>query len=102
MLSSTGARNLVSKWSRRIASPSLGAIRYLNVHEYVSMDIMKQHGVKVPECHVADSAMEAQNIFETRINKRKYRCCCPIDIRYPFVCVCVIDKPSFLFADTCV
>ena len=49
-----------------------GAVRFLNVHEYVSMDIMKSHGVKVPECFVATTPEEAKDIFQNQINKRTY------------------------------
>lgn len=47
------------------------SIRNLNVHEYISMELMKQHGVNVPDCYVATSAHEAQSIFTKTINKRK-------------------------------
>jgi len=55
--------------ARNAPVAALGAIRYLNVHEYVSMEIMKQHGVKTPECYVAETPDEAEHVFETGLNK---------------------------------
>jgi hypothetical protein len=52
---------------RRVAAP-LSSVRYLNVHEYESMDIMHNHGIAVPECYVANTPDEAKHIFESRFN----------------------------------
>lgn len=65
---------LVSKASprwlrRRTALAPLGAIRNLNVHEYISMDIMKSHGIATPECYVANTPEEAEHLFDTYFNK---------------------------------
>jgi len=52
---------------------SIGAVRFLNVHEYISMDLMKSHGIKTPECYVAETPEEAEHIFTNSLNKRKCR-----------------------------
>ena len=49
-----------------------GAVRYLNVHEYIAMELMKTYGVRTPECHVASTPEEAQHLFSNSLNKRKY------------------------------
>ena len=54
----------------RVATPTMGAVRNLNVHEYISMEIMNQHGVATPKGFVANSPEEADHIFTTMMNKR--------------------------------
>lgn len=49
-----------------------GAVRYLNVLEYISMELMKTYGVRTPECYVASTADEAQHLFSNSLNKREY------------------------------
>jgi hypothetical protein len=58
---------------RSFARPRLtvGAVRHLNVHEYVSMEIMQAHGIKTPNCSVASTPEEAEQIFVHKLNKRK-------------------------------
>ena len=65
------AQGLVRSCARR-ATPasSVGAVRFLNVHEYISMEIMKNHGIQTPECHVASTPEEAENLFQNALNKR--------------------------------
>ncbi|GAX10691.1 succinyl-CoA synthetase beta subunit [Fistulifera solaris] len=46
-----------------------GAVRHLNVHEYVSMEIMQAHGIKTPNCSVASTPEEAEQIFLHKLNK---------------------------------
>lgn len=58
--------------SRRTAGPAVGAVRNLNVHEYQSMEIMQQHGIKTPECYVARTPDEAEHIFMNSLNKREF------------------------------
>jgi succinyl-CoA synthetase beta subunit len=72
LVSSVVARRAGTVGSTSSTARSGGAVRFLNVHEYVSMDIMKSHGVKVPECFVATTPEEAKNIFQNKINKRTY------------------------------
>ena len=57
---------------RRTATPSVGAVRNLNLHEYLSMDLMKQHGIATPAGYVANSPEEAENIFLHKLNKSEY------------------------------
>jgi hypothetical protein len=54
----------------RTANATVGAVRYLNLHEYLSMDLMKQHGIATPAGYVASSPEEAENIFLHKLNKR--------------------------------
>lgn len=70
MLSST-AKTLLSRTAQRTALPSVGAVRNLNVHEYISMDLMKQHEIGAPAGYVASSPEEAENIYLNKLNKRK-------------------------------
>jgi ATP-grasp domain len=56
---------------RRTATPSVGAVRNLNVHEYVSMELLEHYGVKVPKAFVASTPEEAENIFMHNLNKGK-------------------------------
>jgi hypothetical protein len=58
-----------------LASPSpfrlaAGHVRSLNVHEYISMELFKTHGIATPECYVADTAEEAEHIATTALNRR--------------------------------
>ena len=54
----------------RVATPTMGAVRNLNVHEYISMEIMNQHGIATPKGFVANTPEEAEHIFNTQMNKR--------------------------------
>lgn len=58
---------------RRTAAPTVGAVRNLNVHEYVSMELLEHYGVQVPKAYVATSADEAEQIFLHSLNKCKHR-----------------------------
>mmetsp|Transcript_36976 Transcript_36976/g.66524 ORF Transcript_36976/g.66524 Transcript_36976/m.66524 type:complete len:451 (+) Transcript_36976:78-1430(+) len=55
--------------SARVATPTMGAVRNLNVHEYISMEIMNQHGIATPKGFVANTPEEAEHIFNTQMNK---------------------------------
>jgi succinyl-CoA synthetase beta subunit len=46
-----------------MALPTIGAVRNLNVHEYISMEIMQDHGIAVPEGYVACTPEEAENHY---------------------------------------
>jgi succinyl-CoA synthetase beta subunit len=63
------AKSLVRNACRR-SPASVGAVRFLNVHEYISMEIMKNHGIQTPECHVASTPEEAENLYQSAFNKR--------------------------------
>ncbi len=56
----------------RVATPAMGAVRNLNVHEYISMEIMNQHGIATPRGFVANTPEEAEHIFTTMMNKREF------------------------------
>lgn len=56
---STLSRNLLL----RTAGPSVGAVRDLNVHEHVSMELMNSYNIRTPESYVATSPEEAEDIF---------------------------------------
>ena len=47
-----------------------GPVRFLNVHEYISMELFKTHGIATPECYVADTPEEAEHIATTALNRR--------------------------------
>jgi hypothetical protein len=70
MLSST-VRSLARHATRRTALPACGAVRNLNVHEYISMELMQAHGIGVPPCQVADTPEEAEHIFNNVLNTRE-------------------------------
>jgi hypothetical protein len=57
--------------NQRIAAPILGAIRHLNVHEYISMELMNSHGIATPRGFVASTPEEAENIYLKEFYKRK-------------------------------
>ena len=59
--------------ARRLLRPAITsiAVRNLNVHEYISMGLLKENGVKAPECHVANTPDEAAQIFRSVLNKRE-------------------------------
>jgi succinyl-CoA synthetase beta subunit len=58
MLSSS----LVLHAARRTAGPAVGAVRNLNVHEYISMEIMNKYQIATPKGHVASTPEEAERI----------------------------------------
>lgn len=64
MLSSVARSTL-----RRTAAPTVGAVRNLNVHEYVSMELLEHYGVTVPKAYVASTPDEAENLFLHSLNK---------------------------------
>lgn len=57
---------------RRVATPASGAVRNLNVHEYVSMEILEHYGVRVPRSFVASTPDEAEYAFLHNINKCEF------------------------------
>jgi hypothetical protein len=65
---------MLSNTARRVVyrrSAALGATRSLNVHEYISMEIMNAHHIKTPACYVAETPEEAESIFTHKLNTRK-------------------------------
>mmetsp|Transcript_1874 Transcript_1874/g.2872 ORF Transcript_1874/g.2872 Transcript_1874/m.2872 type:complete len:448 (+) Transcript_1874:23-1366(+) len=54
----------------RTAAAAVGSVRNLNVHEYISMEIMNTHHIPTPAAYVAESAVEAENIYTTKLKSR--------------------------------
>lgn len=77
MISSTAnfIRKASASHAPRLAASACGAVRYLNVHEYISMEIMNQHGIATPRGFVAKTPEEAEHIFSTMMNKRRFSYC---------------------------
>ena len=78
----------------RRAAPALstkGAIRCLNVHEYASMEILQQHGIQTPECYVATTPEEAEEIYSKKMNKGELNAVVGTEVR---VCICYLALPD--------
>jgi hypothetical protein len=71
MLSSS-FRSLARHAIHRAALPACGAVRDLNVHEHTSMELMQAHGIGVPAGQVAITPEEAENIYVSILNTRKF------------------------------
>ena len=74
-------------------------VRNLNVHEHVSMDLLKAYGIKVPQCHVANAPDEASHIFGRVLNNRKYVHVCVYGFRlttHVSLCSPVMSKSHVL------
>uniref|UniRef100_A0A6T6HZE5 Succinate--CoA ligase [ADP-forming] subunit beta, mitochondrial n=1 Tax=Craspedostauros australis TaxID=1486917 RepID=A0A6T6HZE5_9STRA len=69
MFSSKITSVLGRKALQRTAAPAVGAIRNLNVHEYLSMELMNAHQIATPAGHVASTPDEAEHIFQNILNK---------------------------------
>jgi len=55
--------------ARRTAVPTVGAVRNLNVHEYISMELMNAHDIATPHGYVASTPEEAEHIYNTMFCK---------------------------------
>jgi hypothetical protein len=55
----------------RVAAGAVGAVRNLNVHEYVSMEIMNAHHIPTPRSYVARTPEEAESIYTHKLAHRK-------------------------------
>lgn len=54
---------------RTATAPAVvGAVRNLNVHEYLSMDLMKEYGIATPMGYEATTADEAENTYLHKLN----------------------------------
>jgi hypothetical protein len=51
------------------STSSTTSVRYLNVHEYISMELMASHGIQTPECHVAETPQEVDHIFNNSFHR---------------------------------
>jgi len=67
-------RRALSRTAPRAVTASVGAMRYLNVQEYVSMDLMRSYGLPSPICYTATTPQEAEQLYY-KLNPRKYLCC---------------------------
>jgi len=56
-------RCALSRTVPRAVAASVGAIRNLNVQEYVSMDLMRSYGLPTPICYTATTPKEAEQIY---------------------------------------
>ena len=77
MLLSATKRGMLSRAAiitlrQRTAVPAVGAVRNINLHEYLSMELMKQHGISTPAGYVANTPEEAENIYLHKLNKCEY------------------------------
>lgn len=54
---------------QRVAQQQIGAVRNLNVHEYVTMDVMRKYGVTVPNTVMAESVEEAKQAYKDVIGE---------------------------------
>ena len=75
MLSATRSALFRQAARRAPAASAKGAIRCLNVHEYISMEIMQQHGISTPKCFVASTPQEAEDLYLKKMNTGEYKCC---------------------------
>jgi acyl-CoA synthetase (NDP forming) len=66
------AKSLLPRAKMHHQCGAVGAIRQLNVHEYISMEVMKHHGITTPECYVASTPDEAAHIFNNSFGKGEY------------------------------
>lgn len=69
---SSNFRCLARIVTRRTALPACGAVRDLNIHEHVSMELMAAHRVRVPAGQVATTPEEAENIYANILNTREF------------------------------
>jgi len=67
----TRAAGRVSRNALINTPPAAGQTRLLNVHEYVSMDIMRGFGIPVPRGGMATTVEEADQIYKTIIGPGK-------------------------------
>eukprot|EP00542_Grammatophora_oceanica_P012452 CAMPEP_0194042306 /NCGR_PEP_ID=MMETSP0009_2-20130614/14096_1 /TAXON_ID=210454 /ORGANISM="Grammatophora oceanica, Strain CCMP 410" /LENGTH=459 /DNA_ID=CAMNT_0038686115 /DNA_START=100 /DNA_END=1479 /DNA_ORIENTATION=- len=58
----------VTRSARRVASMAI-VVRHLNVHEYISMEILKRHNIPTPKGYVASTPEEAESIYLNKLNR---------------------------------
>ena len=63
-------RIALTKTAPRAVAANGGALRHLNVQEYVSMDLMRSYGLPTPICYTATTPEEAEAIYR-KLNPRK-------------------------------
>ena len=52
-----------------LIAPSVGAVRRLNVHEYVSMDVMRKFNIPVPSGGMAETAEDAVKLYKSQFGR---------------------------------
>lgn len=55
---------------RPLAVGGAAQARLLNVHEYISMGVMAEHGIAVPVCNMATTADEAEKLCKQMMDKK--------------------------------
>jgi succinyl-CoA synthetase beta subunit len=64
------ARNFVRRVPSKLKAPSsIGGRRFLNVHEYASMEVMKSFDIPVPRSKAASTAAEAGQVYREMIGE---------------------------------
>mmetsp|Transcript_12461 Transcript_12461/g.20068 ORF Transcript_12461/g.20068 Transcript_12461/m.20068 type:complete len:453 (-) Transcript_12461:373-1731(-) len=63
MLASRCCRSVLSRTVPRAMVARGGALRHLNVQEYVSMELMRSSGLPVPICYTATTPEEAEQLY---------------------------------------
>jgi hypothetical protein len=69
LISATPLRRSVS---RAVAAPLLGAVRNLNVHEYISMEMLHNNNIPAPKAYAVTTPEQAETIYN---QKRKFFRC---------------------------
>jgi hypothetical protein len=54
----------------RVPVGAIGAVRNLNVHEHISMELFNAHGIATPEGAVAFSPEEAEEAYKNMGNRK--------------------------------
>lgn len=52
-----------------LITPTVGSVRRLNVHEYVSMDVMRKFNIPVPNGGMAETAEDAVKLYKSHFGK---------------------------------
>jgi acyl-CoA synthetase (NDP forming) len=55
------------------AAKAVGAIRSLNLHEYPSFELLRDHGIRTPKTFVASNATEARDLYERHFAKGTHK-----------------------------
>jgi succinyl-CoA synthetase beta subunit len=61
--------------ARAISPPARRLRRFLNVHEYISMDLMNQYGIPTPQGRVATTSQHAQEVATEMLQGRRGELC---------------------------
>ena len=70
LVSTTSLQRSISRAvgaNSRTAIAALGAVRNLNVHEYISMEILHANRIPTPKAYVAKTAEEADDIYNQKL-----------------------------------